>query len=267
MSGILPSTVNLTGRIKKTASALAAPVIFIGAVTSALPQIFRRHGLRRKDFFYYLDLCGTKSLGVVLLISLLMGVVLAIQGALQLRKVGTDIFIVDLVGFAVLKEFGPLMVAIIATGRAGSAFAAEIGTMKVNEEIYALKTLGVTPEAFLVHPKLLAMITVMPLLTVFADAAGIFGGLLIGTSFLDIPVSAYLERTFRVLDEITFLLGVLKAFFFSILITLAGCYCGFQAAGDAQGVGRGATKAVVASIFLVIVADAVLTLLYSLAGY
>lgn len=267
MPGILPSTVDLTGRIKKAASMLAAPVIFTGAVAAALPQLFRKHGLRRRDLFYYLDLCGTKSLGVVLLISLLMGMVLAIQGALQLRKVGTDIFIVDLVGFAVLKEFGPLMVAIIATGRAGSAFAAEIGTMKVNEEIYALKTLGVVPEAFLVLPKLLAMLIVMPLLTVFADTAGLLGGLVIGTSFLDIPCSAYIERTFNVLDEVTFLLGVLKALFFSILITLAGCYCGFQAAGDAQGVGRGATKAVVASIFLVIVADAVLTLLYSLAGY
>lgn len=266
MPEILPRT-TWTGRIKKTASAAAMPVIFIGTVASVLPQIFRKHGFRRKDFFYYLDLCGTRSLPVVLLISTLMGIVLAIQGALQLRKVGTDIFIVDLVGFAVLKEFGPLMVAVIATGRAGSAFSAEIGTMKVNEEIYALKTLGITPEAFLVLPKLLAMLIAVPLLTVFADAAGIFGGLLVGTTFMDIPFSAYAERTFNVLDEITFLLGVLKSAVFSILITLTGCYCGFRASGDAQGVGRGATEAVVISTFLVIAADAVLTLLYSLAGY
>ena len=247
--------------------AAAAPVIFLGAVVSVLPRIFRKRGLRKKDLVYYLDLCGTRSLGVVLLISALMGMVLALQGALQLRKVGTDIFVVDLVGFAVLKEFGPLMVAIIATGRAGSAFAAEIGTMKVNEEIYALKTLGVAPESFLVTPKLLAMLIAMPLLTVFSDAAGIFGGLAVGVTFMNIPVTAYVERTFNVLDEITFLLGVLKCSVFSVLITLAGCYCGFQAEGDAQGVGRGATKAVVLSIFLVIIADAVLTLLYSFIGY
>ena len=247
--------------------AAAAPVIFVGAVVSVLPRIFRKRGLRKKDLIYYLDLCGTRSLGVVLLISALMGMVLAIQGALQLRKVGTDIFVVDLVGFAVLKEFGPLMVAIIATGRAGSAFAAEIGTMKVNEEIYALKTLGVAPESFLVTPKLLAMLIAMPILTVFSDAAGIFGGLVVGVTFMDIPVTAYVERTFNVLDEITFLLGVLKCSVFSVLITLAGCYCGFQAEGDAQGVGRGATNAVVLSVFLVIIADAVMTLLYSFIGY
>ena len=139
--------------------------------------------------------------------------------------------------------------------------------MKVNEEIYALRTLGVAPESFLVTPKLLAMLIAMPLLTVFSDAAGIFGGLAVGVTFMNIPITAYVERTFNVLDEITFLLGVLKCSVFSVLITLAGCYCGFQAEGDAQGVGRGATKAVVLSIFLVIIADAVLTLLYSFIGY
>lgn len=266
MDEILPHTTWI-GRIKRAAASATAPLIFIGAVAAALPELFRKKTLRGKDLIYYLDLCGTKSLTVVLLICSLMGIVLGIQGALQLRKVGTDIFIVDLVGFAVLKEFGPLMVAIIATGRAGSAFAAEIGTMKVNEEIFALKTLGVAPESFLVTPKLLAMLIAMPLLTVFADAAGLLGGSIIGVFYMGIPLSAYWDRTFAVLDEITFLLGVLKSSAFSILITLAGCYCGFQAESDAQGVGRGATKAVVISLFLVIIADAILTLLYSSVGY
>ena len=266
MDEILPRTTWI-GRIKKAAVSTAAPFIFVGAVAVALPEVFRQKTLRLKDLTYYLDLCGSKSLPVVLLISLLMGTVLGIQGALQLRKVGTDIFIVDLVGFAVLKEFGPLMVAIIATGRAGSAFAAEIGTMKVNEEVFALKTLGISPESFLVLPKLLAMLIAMPLLTVFADAAGLLGGSIIGVFYMGIPLNAYWDRTFAILDEITFLLGVLKSSFFSVLITLAGCYCGFQAESDAQGVGRGATRAVVLSLFLVIVADAILTLLYSLTGY
>ena len=213
MEEILPRT-TWSGRIKKAAASATAPVLFIGAVVLAFPQIFKKRTLRAKEFLYYLDLCGTRSLAVVILISTLMGMVLGIQGALQLKKVGTDIFIVDLVGFAVLKEFGPLMVAIIATGRAGSAFAAEIGTMKVNEEIFALKTLGISPESFLVIPKLLAMLLVMPLLTVFADAAGIFGGAVIGVSYMDIPPGAYLERTFNVLDEITFSLGVFKSVVF-----------------------------------------------------
>ena len=265
MSEILPE--NLKGRIKKAAACFTAPVSFIGAVAAVLPHIFRKRGLRLKDTLYYLDLCGTKSLLTVIMVCALMGLVLGLQGALQLRKVGTDIFIVDLVGFAVLKEFGPLMVAVIATGRAGSAFAAEIGTMKVNEEIHALKTLGVSPESFLVLPKLAAMLIAMPLLTVFGDAAGLLGGMTVGVTFMDIPATAYIERTFNVLDEVTFILGVLKCAVFSILITLAGCYCGFQASGDAQGVGRGATKAVVVSVFLVIIADALMTLLYSFIGY
>ena len=262
-----PSESRFSSRMKNAVDAVTVPLSFIGAVAAVFPELFKKHGFRKKDFFYYLDLCGTRSLGVVLLIGALMGMVLALQGALQLRKVGTDIFVVDLVGFAVLKEFGPLMVAIIATGRAGSAFAAEIGTMKVNEEIYALQTLGVSPEAFLVLPKLSAMLIAMPLLAVFSDAAGVIGGMLVGVTFLEIPVTAYVERTFAVLDEITFLLGILKCSIFSVLITLAGCYCGFQAGNDAQGVGRGATKAVVASIFLVIIADAVMTVLYSFIGY
>ncbi len=255
--------------VRKIAEALLAPVAFVGAATTSLPLFFRRRGrrLRLRAVRYYLDLCGTKSLPIVLMICGLMGMVLALQGALQLRKVGTDIFIVDLVGFAVLKEFGPLMVAMIATGRAGSAFAAEIGTMKVNEEIYALRTLGIVPESYLVLPKLLAMLVAMPLLTVFGDAAGIFGGMTVGITFMDIPIAAYWGRTIAVLDPITFLLGVLKSGVFAILITFAGCYCGFRASGDAQGVGRGATSAVVISIFAVVVADAVLTLLYSFIGY
>ena len=131
----------------------------------ALPELFRRRTRRWREFFYYFDLCGCQSLLIVLLICFLMGVVLGIQGELQMSKVGTEIFMVDLIGFSVLKELGPLMVAIIATGRAGSAFAAEIGTMKVNEELSALQTLGINPEGYLVIPKLCAMILTMPLLT------------------------------------------------------------------------------------------------------
>lgn len=238
-------------------------VTFIGEVFSCPPRLSRR----KREFLYYLDLCGVKSLPIVIVISLLMGSIVAIQGALQMQKVGAEIFIVDLVGLAVLKEFGPLMVAMISTGRAGSAFAAEIGTMKVNEEISALETMGVNPFEYLVHPKLAAMLIAIPVLTIFGDAFSILGGMILGTSSLDITLTAYWTRTLAVLDGVTFMLGILKSAVFGILITFAGCCCGFASPGDAQGVGRSATQAVVSSIFLVVVADAVMTLLYSFIGY
>ena len=249
------------------AEEFSPPFEFLGGVVMVLPQIFKPRGVRRRELYYYLDLCGVRSLVIVIMISVLMGAVLAIQSALQLRKFGTEIFVVDLVGFAVLKEFGPLMVAMVAIGRAGSAFAAEIGTMKVNEEISALQTLGIRPEAFLVLPKLLAMLLALPVLTIIGDLAGLLGGMFVGVSFLGLTAEVYTERTFSVLNNITFLLGVLKCIPFAVLITLAGCYCGFTATGDALGVGRGATKAVVLSIFLVVIADAVMSVLYSFIGY
>ena len=248
-------------------SFLSNPLEYIGAVASSLPTVIKKKGIRSRDFFYYLDLCGACSLPIVLLICYLMGLVLGLQAALQLRKVGTEIFIADLVGFSVLKEFGPLMVAMIATGRASSAFAAEIGTMQVNEEVSALKTMGINPIAYLVFPKLLALFIAMPLLTIFGDVAGLLGGLTVSYLYLDIPISVYCSRTIAVLDNTTLFLGIVKAAIFSILITLSGCFCGFNSAKDAQGVGRGATQAVVAAIFFIIIADALLTLLYSCFGY
>ena len=254
--------------LRNIPEAVREPVEFLGRVAAALPLAATRRGLRRrKEFRYYLDLCGARSLPIVLEICYLMGLVLGFQAALQMRKVGTEIFVVDLVGFSVLKEFGPLMVALIATGRAGSAFAAEIGTMKVDEEISALETMGIRPEAYLVLPKLSAMLIALPVLTVFGDCAGLLGGLTVGVTVLDLPFTAYWSRTVEVLDNMTFVLGVAKSLVFAVLVTLAGCYCGFRASGDAQGVGRGATSAVVSSIFLVVAADAVVTILYSFIGY
>lgn len=254
---------NLRKILTGYAAAAAYPVVFLGEVFSVVPQLHKR----KREILYYLDLCGVKSLPVVVIISLLMGSIIALQGALQMRKVGAEIFIVDLVGFAVLKEFGPLMVAMISTGRAGSAFAAEIGTMKVNEEIYALETMGVNPYGYLVHPKLAAMLIAMPFLTVFGDLCSILGGMMLSTSCLDITLVAYWTRSVNILNGTIFMLGIFKSAVFGILITLAGCCCGFSSSGDAQGVGRGATTAVVSSIFLVVIADAVMTLLFSFIGY
>ncbi len=256
-----------TSRRFQLPDSVAEPVVFIGRVASVLPLLRQKRQLRIKEILYYLDLCGAQSLPLVLLICFLMGGVLAINGQIQLSKFGSEIFIVDMVGFSVFKEFGPLMVALIATGQAGSAFASEIGTMKVDEEISALETLGIRPVAYLVLPKLIALLIALPLLTVFGDFAGLIGGLAVGTTVAGLPLAAYVERTLDILDSTTFLLGVLKSFVFATLITLAGCYCGFRSSGDAQGVGRAATAAVVISILFVVVATALLTVLYSFIGY
>ncbi len=222
---------------------------------------------RWRETCYYIDVCGVQSLGIVVLICGLMGLILALQGGMVLRQYGGEIFVADTVGFSLLKELGPLMVGIIATGRAGSAFAAEIGTMKVNEEISALTTMGISPVRFLVLPKLLAMLIVLPMLAVAGDAAGLLGGLLIGVTYLGLPASAYWGRTTAVLRPDVLALGVAKCFVFAVLITLIGCWRGFQADPDAQGVGRAATGAVVTSILLLVVADLFITLFYTSIGY
>ncbi len=237
---------------------------FIGCIAREFRHI---HRIRRRDLFYYFDQCGRQSFSIVVLICFIMGMILAIQSLLQMRKFGAEIFTADFVGFSILKELGPFMVAIIATGRAGSAFAAEIGTMKVDEEIDALKTMGIEPVNYLVLPKLLAMMAAMPLLTIFGDAAGLLGGLFVTSVYSGIPASAYWERTIAVLRVSTLLMGVLKSFVFAALITIAGCWRGFESSGDAQGVGRSATGAVVNSILLIVISDMILTLIYSNFGF
>ena len=243
-------------------------VEFIGAIWNEAVYDLRHPGkFRRRDMLYYLDLCGRRSLPIVLLICFLMGMILALQAALQMRKFGTEIFVADLVGFSLLKELGPLMVAMIATGRAGSAFAAEIGTMKVDEEVSALTTMGINPVRFLVIPKLVALMIALPLLTVFGDLAGLIGGLSVGVTWLDIPMHAYWDRSMAVLSPTNLMLGLVKSWVFAVLVTFAGCWGGFRAEPDAQGVGRGATGAVVVSILLIVVGDMMLTMVYAIFGY
>jgi len=241
---------------------------FTGDLTLAVCYAVRHpRKIRWRETLYYMDMCGSDALPIVALICTLMGLILGFQAAVQMQKFGTDIYVADLVGFSIIKELGPLMVAMIATGRAGSAFAAEIGTMKVSEEIDAMKTMGFVPSRFLVIPKLLAMLLVIPILTVFGDLAGLFGGFIVGWVKLDIPPVAYYSRTILVLTPMTFFMGLVKSVIFAFLIAVVGCMRGFDASSDAQGVGRSATSAVVSGIFLVVIADAVLTILFSTIGY
>ena len=241
---------------------------FWGEVSCSLMLLVKNpRKLRWRNFFYYMDSCGASALPIVLLICFLLGITIAFQAAIQMRKFGTEVFVADLVGFSILKEFGPLMVALIATGRAGSSFAAEIGAMKAEEEISALTTMGISPVRFLVVPKLLAMVIAMPLLTVFGDVAGLLGGLAVGMSFLDLTAEVYLSRTAEVLTPMVLVLGVVKGIFFGAMIALVGCREGFRSEADSQGVGRAATRAVVKAILYLVIIDTVLTVIYSLWGY
>jgi phospholipid/cholesterol/gamma-HCH transport system permease protein len=180
-----------------------------------------------------------------------------------MHKFGTDLYVADMVGLSIVKELGPLMVAMICTGRAGSAFAAEISTMKVSEEIDAMVTMGFKPSRFLIIPKLLALVLVMPVLTIFGNVVGIIGGMTVGVFSLGLPVITYFNRTVLIITPRCFTEGLIKSAVFAILIAAVGCLRGLEAKNDTHGVGSAATSAVVSGIFLVIVADTLLTFLFS----
>lgn len=241
---------------------------FIGELTVTIFAALRHpRKVRWRETFYYIDQCGCKALPITVLICLLMGLILGFQGAVQLKKVGTDIFLADFVGLSIIKELGPLMVAMIATGRAGSAFAAEIGTMKASEEIDALETMGCSPHRFLVIPKLLAMLIAMPLLTLFGNIAGLMGGFIVGTTMLKLPPVAYYNRTIAAISPLAFSTGLVKSVVFAIIIAVVGCMRGFQAGNDAQSVGRATTSSVVTTIFWIVIADWILTMIFTMMGY
>ncbi len=237
---------------------------FIDETTMAIFDAFKTpKKIRWKETVYYMDMCGREAFGIISLICFLMGLILGFQSATQMQKVGADIFVADLVGFAILRELGPIMVALICTGRAGSSFAAEIGTMKVNEEIDALTTLGFNPIRFLVLPKIIALAVMMPLLTVIGDFFGIFGGFVVAKFKLGLNMTQYFDRTTDVLVFGDLAEGLIKSFFFALLIAGVGCLRGLQSTADAQGVGRAATSAVVSGILLTILADTILTIIFT----
>ncbi|TAJ08044.1 MAG: MlaE family lipid ABC transporter permease subunit [Nitrospirae bacterium] len=230
---------------------------FFGESSAALgqwlagPRLIRWRALIRS-----LELDGFNALPIVGLLSFLMGVVIAYQGAEQLRTFGGNIFIVDLVGIALLREIAPLVTAILVAGRSGSAYAAQLGTMKVTEELDAIRTLGLSPMELLVLPKVLALVLALPLLTVYADAVGVFGGMLIASSQLHVNFTEFLTRFEDAVALRHFLIGVGKAPVFAVIIALVGCYQGFQIRGGVDDVGRRTTVSVVQAIFMVIVVDA-----------
>lgn len=224
--------------------------------------LFKRRGIRWRVVGYEMAQMGSRALGVVSLIAFLVGATMALQSAAQLRQFGANVFVVDLIGISMTRELGPLMAAIVVAGRSGSSVAAEIGTMMISEEIDALKTMGLHPTRFLVVPKILAISITQPLLTAFADLAGIVGGFLVATLYLEVGPETFVERLQESLYLKDLLTGLIKSLIFAWLIVSVGAICGFRTKGGADAVGRSTTTSVVAGIFAVIVADAVASLAF-----
>ncbi|GGF03342.1 ABC transporter inner membrane subunit [Aliidongia dinghuensis] len=239
---------------------------FIGMVaTETVATVFNPRRLRVPALVHQMEEVGLNALPIVGLLSFLLGIVFAFQGADQLRRFGAEIFTVNLLGISILREIGAIMTAIIVAGRSGSSFTAQIGTMKVNEEIDALYTLGMNPVEVLVLPRMLALVLTLPLLTVYANIIGILGGALMCQFDLGITFPAFLRQLQGAVGTgWTFWIGIIKAPIFAFLIATVGCYEGLQVERNAASVGMLTTRSVVESIFLVIVADALFSILFSL---
>ncbi|MCZ0867455.1 ABC transporter permease [Dasania sp. GY-20] len=211
----------------------------------------------------HIEEAGVNALPVVIMMAFLIAVVLAFQGQNQLSRFGAQIFTIDLVAISVLREMGVLLTAIMIAGRSGSAFAAEIGVMQLNEEVDAMTTMGIRPFEVLVIPRLLALLISVPLLSFIADIAGLLGTLAVATSLLDIPFNLVIERFLSLQISTHFLVGMIKAPFFALVIALTACYRGFYVSKSADAVGRNTTRAVVESIFLIIMVDAVFSVIFA----
>ena len=237
----------------------------VGECALAFATIARRPGRARwRPFLHHIGVAGLSAMPIVGLLSLLMGVVIAFQGADQLARYGANVYVVDLVGLSMLREFAPLVTAIIVAGRSGAAFAAQLGTMVVTEEVDALRTLGISPVQLLVLPRLLALLVVMPLLTMFADVLGVAGGMLMARARLNVDYAVFIDRLPLAVDPGTLAVGIGKAPIFAAIIAIVGCVQGLRTRGGADAVGTQTTRAVVQSIFLVIVADALFSVAFSL---
>jgi len=231
-------------------------VSFIGELLIALIHVvLKPRSVRWKDVLFYMKSAGADGLPIVGLISLLMGIIMAFMSSLQLRQFGANIYVASLVAIAVVKELGPIMTAILVAGRSGSAFAAEIGTMIVNDEVNALKTMGFEPTRFLAVPKVLAAVFVVPILTIYADFFAILGGLVVGVVGLDLTAYTYIQQSRNSIQIFDIVSSLIKSVVFAVLIAGIGCQRGFQVRGGAESVGTSTTSAVVSAIFLIIVAD------------
>ena len=239
---------------------LGEMLAFLGEAFLSLLRLFAgKARFRRSDFLHVLEDCGARSLSIVALINFLVGLILGFVGAIELKRFGAQIYVADLVGIGMLREIAPIMTGIIVTGRTGAAFAAQLGTMEANEEIDALRTLGIPPIDFLVLPRMLALSLMMPLLCLYADLLGIAGGLVVASSMLKVSPIQYLLETARAIHLNDLFLGLFMSAVFGVLVALAGCMRGIRSGRSASAVGEATTSAVVTGIVSIVVATAIIT--------
>lgn len=240
---------------------------FIGEAFLALVNLARgKARFRRSDLFLFMQQCGADAFPIVSLISVLVGLILAFIGAIQLALFGAQIYVATLVGISMIRVMGAVMTGVIMAGRTGAAFAAQLGTMTVNEEIDALATMGVSPMEFLVLPRMLALFIMMPLLCIYADLMGVLGGLIVGVFMLNLNVAEYVNQTRATVPLINFWIGLFHGAVFGILVALSGCLRGIQCGRSASAVGMAATSAVVTAIVSIVIATAIITVMCNVLG-
>ena len=242
-------------------------VAFLGEVTIAFGRLLRgKARFRRSDLMLILQEVGAQALPIVSMVSFLVGVILAFLGSIQLLQFGAQIYVADLVGIGMARDMAAMMVGIILAGRTGAAFAAQLGTMQVNEEIDALATLGLSPMEFLVLPRVLALVVMTPLLCLYASLMGLLGGAFVGVTFLDLPAVTYLQETQYALQLPDFAAGLIKGGVYGVVVAVAGCLRGMQCGRSSAAVGQATTSAVVTSIVFIVICMAILTLIYNALG-
>lgn len=253
---------NIGNAFIDTKRSLSDANIFLGLALLSLWQFIRgKARFQRSDIWHFIEVTGPQALPIVGLINVLLGIILGFMGAVQLRQFGAEIYVADLVALGQTREIAPMMTAIVMAGRTGAAYAAQLGTMQVNEEIDALKTFGFSPMNFLVLPRMLALALMFPVLVLYADALGIFGGYIVGVGVLDISTAEYIEKTRGAIGMGDISLGLVKGSIFGILVAITGCMHGMQSGRSASAVGDAATKAVVSGIIAIIVMTAVFAVL------
>lgn len=265
-----PSQISISQRLEQHVEnighRLHTSLTFVGDISLALISWLRGHAkTRNSDIAFFVDQAGPKALAIVTLIALLVGMILAYLGSVQLKQLGAQVYVADLVAIGMVREMGALMTAVIMAGRTGAAYAAQLGTMQVNEEIDALKTMGISSMEFLVLPRLLALVFVMPLLCIYANTIGMLGGAIVAYS-MDVGLIQYILQSQGAVDWSDIITGLVKSIFFGILIAIAGCQAGLHCGRNSDAVGMAATRAVVSAIIYLVVADAAFNILYDKMG-
>jgi len=253
-------------RIQQTFKTFKEFLEFTGSLSKTLVTFLKGDAnTRTVDIMYFIEQVGPKALGIITLISLLVGMILAYLGSVQLRQLGAQIYVADLVAIGMTREMGALMTGVILAGRTGAAYAAQLGTMQVNEEIDAIQTMSMSTMEFLVLPRILALVMIMPLLCIYSAVLGMLGGAIVATG-MDVSWSQYILETQGSIDLADFMCGIIKSIFFAALIGIAGCQAGLSCGRDSDAVGFATTTAVVRAIVYLIIADAAFNILYDKMG-